>query len=238
MHREVGLQRITGAPARVGTPPAAFVERAKQKLRELARCEWDDALPPDGFAAGRKPKHRVDPRVRSRVEIWRLKGEAWHAVHCRPRRRLSFKWSYRIGLTQSNPRIPLTSACVEEQVVSGPHFMVVAVRGAHTNSSAQGPQESLSRRGQASQLLSRPPGAQSPSRAGGEANHGRGSSFWPRSPELRGAVRASRRARARGAKVEVAPRVGIPRGHRVADARGHTTRVGVPSCSRLRVRSP
>ena len=48
MHRDVGLQRIAGATARVGTAAVPLVQRAEQKLRELRRGERCRSLLPDG----------------------------------------------------------------------------------------------------------------------------------------------------------------------------------------------
>ena len=126
VHRHVSVQRIAGAAARVGTPARALVERAKQELRELARCERDGSLAPGGVPPlGNQRKWWIlceEPK-----QIGRLEGEAMRAMRCRARREPRSCFLSQMGLPQRDPCISGAGGRVEEQVMRRPFFVLDAV---------------------------------------------------------------------------------------------------------------
>src|SRR5271165_2072347 len=121
MRREVGLQRIERASARVRTPALAVAEGAKKEFRELARRQRSGAVPPDRTPAlGHQRKRRIvgkEPRHAGPLEgdPLSLAGRlAWDG----PIDAFA-SWLY---LPQPRAAVPASRACVEEQVMAGPPF--------------------------------------------------------------------------------------------------------------------
>ena len=188
MHREVGFQRIAGTPARVGATPASFVERTKQELRELRRCERDGPMTSHGLPPlGHQRIWRI--LARSRGKSGGSRASAVYTVSTCfargfdplfPRQ----DWSYQAQLAHT------PSVCARGRAGRGrPPFVLSGIEEpapAHQRKDRQNRLLGNCRRRSCHLAASRPTAKSC--RSGSRCV--RESSFWPRSPEPRGTLRS------------------------------------------------
>jgi hypothetical protein len=101
MDCKVSPQRITSAPAWVGTASRPLVKRPKEELRELVRCNRGEPLSPHRLASLRYQRVRWI-RCDELRQVGRLEGEATLAARYRPRPGPISCSFFGIGLTERN----------------------------------------------------------------------------------------------------------------------------------------